>query len=240
MKRKLRRDLRLLQAWVIAATGGIAVLGMSWLTEAQDTRTRFEEIDVERINIVESDGRVRLVLANSERQADAVIAGRVLAPGRGRGAGMIFFNQEGDEVGGLIFSGRMDQNGPTASGSLTFDQYQQDQTVALQYVEGNGRRRAGLQIIDRPQRPLTELVDLTARRNAAADADDRASIQGEIDAFGQTKQRVYVGKSFAGDATLTLADADGRDRLVLSVDAAGAARIRFLDGAGNVVREIVP
>lgn len=240
MRHKLRRDLRLLQAWVVAATGGLVVLGMSWLTEAQGTRTRFEEIDVERINIVESDGRVRLVLANGARQADAVIGGRVLVPGRNRPAGLMFFNQEGDEVGGLIYSGRMGENGPIASGSLTFDQYQQDQTVALQYVEQNGRRRAGLAVIDRPQRPLPEYVDLVARRNAATSDDDRASIEGEIAAFGQTRQRVYVGKNLDGDATLTLADADGRERLALSVDAAGAARIRFLDSAGNVVREIVP
>jgi hypothetical protein len=240
MKQNLRRDLRLLQAWVIVATGALVVLGTSWFTEAQTARTRFTEIDVERINVVESDGRVRLVLANSARQADAVIGGRVLAPGRNRPAGMIFFNQEGDEVGGLIYSGRTGENGPIASGSLTFDQYRQDQTVALQYVEQNGRRRAGLAVIDRPQSPLPEYVDLVARRNAATNDNDRAAIEAEIAAFGQTKQRVYVGRSLEGEATLTLADADGRERLVLSVDPAGAARIRFLDGAGNVVREIVP
>jgi hypothetical protein len=130
MKRSLRRELRLLKVWVFASTAALVLLGAGWLT-AQPTRTRFDEIDVERINIVESDGRVRLVLANSSRQADAVIAGRVIAPGRSRPAGMIFFNQEGDEVGGLIFTGRAGANGPIASASLTFDQYHQDQTVAL-------------------------------------------------------------------------------------------------------------
>jgi hypothetical protein len=240
MKRTLRRDVRLLQAWVVVATAGLVVLGVSWLGEAQTARTRFEEIDVERINVVESDGTVRLVISNSARQADAVIAGRVIAPGRGRPAGMIFFNQQGDEVGGLIFSGREGQNGPIASGSLTFDQYQQDQTVQLQYVEQNGRRRAGLAVIDRPARPLTDYVDLVARREATTNGDERAAVQREIDAFGQAKQRMYVGKNLDGDATLTLADAQGRNRLSLSVDAAGAARIAFLDEAGNVVREIVP
>ena len=122
----------------------------------------------------------------------------------------------------------MGPNGPIASGSLTFDQYQQDQTVALQYVEQNGRRRAGLAVIDRPAAPLTELADLMARRDAATNDDDRATIQGEIEAFGQTKQRMYAGKNLEGDATLTLADAEGRERLALSVDGAGAARIRFL------------
>jgi hypothetical protein len=36
------------------------------------------------------------------------------------------------------------------------------------------------------------------------------------------------------------ASAEGRNRLTLGVDSAGAARIAFLDEAGNVVREIVP
>jgi hypothetical protein len=240
MNQALRRELRVLQAWAVATSAGLAILCVSWLTEAQATRTRFDEIDVERINIIDSDGKVRMVLANSARQADAVIAGRVIAAGRSRPAGMLFFNQEGDEVGGLVYSGRAGANGPDATASLTFDQFQQDQTVALQYVEQSGRRRAGLAIIDRPTRPLTELADLVARREAATNAEDRAAIQANIEAFGQTKQRMYVGKNLEGDATLTLADAEGRERLVLSVDAAGTARIRFLDEARNVVREIVP
>ena len=240
MKRTLRRELRLLQLWVLATTAALVVLGLSRLGETQATRTRFTEIDVERINILESDGTTRLVIASSARQADAVIAGRVVAPGRNRPAGLIFFNQLGDEVGGLVYSGRIGADGPVASGSLTFDQWQQDQTVALQYAEENGRRRAGLAIIDRPAKALTELVDLVARREAAGDDAERAAVQAEIAAFGQTKQRVYVGKNLAGDATLTLADAEGRERLTFSVDAAGAARIAFLDDAGNVVREIAP
>ena len=134
----------------------------------------------------------------------------------------------------------MGQNGPIASSSLTFDQYQQDQTVQLQYVEQNGRRRAGLAVIDRPAAPLTDYADLIARRDATTNADERAAVQSEIEAFGQTKQRMYVGKNLDGDATLTLADAEGRNRLTLSVDAAGAARIAFLDEGGNVVREIMP
>jgi hypothetical protein len=240
MKRRLRRDIRLLQISVLASLSGLAVLGVGVLGEAQTTRTRFEEIDVERINIVESDGRVRLVLANGARQADAVIDGRVLVPGRNRPAGLMFFNQQGDEVGGLIYGGRMGPNGPIASASLTFDQYQQDQTVALQYVEENGRRRAGLAVIDRPAESLVTYVDLVAKRQAAANDADRAEAQREIDAFGQTKQRVYVGKNLDGAATLSLADAEGRQRLVLSVDTAGAAKIQFLDTTGSVVREIVP
>ena len=39
-----------------------------------------------------------------------------------RQAGMIFFSELGDEVGGMVFSGRSQNGVPFASGSLTFDQ----------------------------------------------------------------------------------------------------------------------
>lgn len=131
MRRQLRRDIRLLKLWAFGSTCVLVLFAATVLTQGQPGGTRFEEISVERINIVERDGRVRLVLANSARQADAVMDGRVLVPGRNRPAGMIFFNDEGDEVGGLIFSGRRQDGRARATASLTFDQWKQDQTVAL-------------------------------------------------------------------------------------------------------------
>ena len=151
---------------------------------------------------------------------------------------MIFFNQQGDEVGGLIYSARRAER-PDRFGQPDVRQYQQDRRLRC-IRRADGRRRAGLAVIDRPAAPLTELADLMARRDAATNDDDRATIQGEIEAFGQTKQRMYAGKNLEGDATLTLADAEGRERLVLSVDGAGAARIRFLHDACNVFRESCP
>src|SRR5688572_24965713 len=147
MRRRLRRDIRLLKASAAISTLAITLLTGLGLAQAPPARQRFQEIDVERINVIERDGRVRLVLSNAERQADAVIDGRTIAPGRRRPAGMIFFNEEGDEVGGLVFAGGRQNGIPQASGSLTFDQFKQDQTVALQYAENGGRRRAGLAII---------------------------------------------------------------------------------------------
>ena len=52
--------------------------------------------------------------------------------------------------------------------------------------------------------------------------------------------RVFVGRNIDEAATLVLADADGRDRPVLSVAPEGQARIQFLDENGDTVRELVP
>ncbi|REM99046.1 hypothetical protein DSI35_23130, partial [Mycobacterium tuberculosis] len=54
-------------------------------------------------------------------------------------AGMLFFNDEGTENGGLIYNGSLDKNGKPSSGmSLTFDRYQQDQQMQLLGVDDAG------------------------------------------------------------------------------------------------------
>ena len=178
----------------------------------QSKKVAFEEIDVERINIIEKDGRVRLVLSNADRQTPILVNGRNVTPGIKRPAGIIFFTDEGEESGGLVFSGGTQTGG--AMTSLTFNQYKQDQTVALRYIEGQGKRQAGLEVIDRPDVPLTS-------RQAAL-------------------QRMFVGKDRDGNARLVLSDAQARPRLTLSVGRDGDPRVEFLDAAGHVVRQLKP
>jgi hypothetical protein len=240
MKRQLRRDIRLVKLWALASTILLVTLSGVALTQARSGGTKFEEISVERVNIVESDGRVRLVLANSSRQADAVIDGRVIVPGNTRAAGMMFFNELGDEVGGLIFSGREQNGRPRAMESLTFDQWKQDQTIALQYIDENGRRRAGLAIIDRPETSLRTVVERGERLKKATTDAERLAIEKESASSGRSAQRTFVGKDTEGRSTLALSDAQGRPRLVLAVEPDGRSSVRFLDESGRTVREIVP
>ena len=65
-------------------------------------------------------------------------------------AGMIFYNDEGTENGGLIFSGRKNDKGQVADAgvSLSFDRYGAGQTVQLAGVDDNENHFAGLQIND--------------------------------------------------------------------------------------------
>ena len=79
MRRQLRRDVRVLRYWAFVSTALLLfVSSVVVFSQAQRTVTRFDEISVERINVVERDGSVRLVIANGTRQADAVIDGRVI------------------------------------------------------------------------------------------------------------------------------------------------------------------
>ena len=60
MATKLERDVRFLKAYAAAST---IAFGVVLLTAFQPTKSRFTEIDVERLNLVEKSGKLDLVLA---------------------------------------------------------------------------------------------------------------------------------------------------------------------------------
>ena len=119
---------------------------------------RFEEIDVQRINIVESDGRVKMVITNQERFPDGVMDGRTFERTE-KYPGIVFYNSDGDESGGLTFRTLRLPDGVEANASLNFDQYKQDRTLQLFYGEYQEQRTAGLAIFDPPDVPLSQIMD---------------------------------------------------------------------------------
>jgi hypothetical protein len=229
---------------IAALTGCLGIGALIPLTLAsadpQPKVTTFDEINVQRLNIVEPNGRYRLVLANGARFPGLFMDGREYRHHSRSGGGMWFYNDDGDEVGGLTY--RSDASNRSASASLMFDQYKQDQTVGLQYSEGGGQRMAGLRVWDRPDYSIQPLMEMSDRAARAATDAERQRIRGEMQAFAQSQggvgaERVFAGKT-SGDAIVRLADPEGRPRLLLQVGADGTPSIEFLDEAGNVVRRI--
>jgi hypothetical protein len=237
MSRDLHAQVRILRIHAIVSTTlALILLASAYRSSA---RERFETIDVERINVVEKDGSVRLVIANMARSPGPIERGQPFGYAGGGRAGMIFYNDEGTENGGLIFGGRRDSTGRySASGSLTFDQYDQDQTIALQYVDDNGRRRSGLAINDYALGLSSLVVD---RRYKAArtitDSATRAESLRVLRAYFP-KERLYAGRGRDGAALLSLSDPAGRARLRLRVDSLGTASIEFLNESGQVTRRV--
>ena len=62
MDPKLRRDVRWLKIYALCSTAAFAVLALTAFQRpnAASKKTKFDEIDVERINVVEKDGKLRL------------------------------------------------------------------------------------------------------------------------------------------------------------------------------------
>lgn len=239
MDSKLQRDVRFLKAYSIIITLMLGVIAFSAIGQANQ-KNKFEEIDVERINIVEKDGKLKMVISNSERQHPGIIDGRTLS--RARPAGMLFFNEKGDECGGLSFNGNQKDGKATAGALLAFDRFNQDQTVAIQYGETNGQYSAGLRVWDRPDTSLGEVVDkLQAIQKMADGPEKEQSMQRLRETSGAgAAQRVFVGNTREKAAALLLYDAQSRPRVRLMVDAGGAARLEFLDEKGAVAHQFPP
>ncbi|HKB09574.1 MAG TPA: hypothetical protein VKD69_02930 [Vicinamibacterales bacterium] len=239
MTRTLRRRLRVLEIYC-AATLLIAIGAAASAFRQPAAPASFGEITAERINIVDANGTLRLVISNKDRMHPGVIGGKVIQRPRPY-AGFLFFNDQGDEAGGMTLTGRAENGRRTASAGLMFDQLGQDQTIGFEYAEDNGQRDAAFKVWDRPEAPLSDLVEQLNAANAIADpAERQAAVARARAAAPKPSQRVFVGKTRDRTASIVLADAQGRSRLALKVDADGAASIEFLDAAGAVVQRIAP
>jgi len=234
MEDKLRKEIHFLKIYAAALTAmciaGV-ICGFTWANE----KMKFDEIDVGRINIVEKDGTVKMIISNKDRAPDAIIGGRAYPRQGGNSPGIIFFNDKGDECGGLTFSGD-DRSGSSRAGSvLLFDQLNNDQTVGIMYGESAGKRNAGLHVWDRSDTHITKLIEKLDTIRAMKDGPEKTEAMKKARESGEFgAQRVFVGKDSDKNASVMLFDAKGKPRIRMSVDAAGAARLEFLDEAGKV------
>ncbi|HEY7289569.1 MAG TPA: hypothetical protein VH583_07000 [Vicinamibacterales bacterium] len=228
----------LLRAYIVLSSLTLVALCTAAFRQARPQN--LGEINVERINVIDRDGTLRLVLADKDRMHPGVVNGVTIDRARPT-AGLIFFNDEGDEVGGLTYTGSIRNGERNASGSLTFDQLKQDQTVGLRYIEEHGKRSAGLEVWDRSDAPISDLIEQLNAANTIADPVAREEAVKAVRAKAPPPpRRVFVGKDTDRSAAIALADAAGNPRLKLIVEGDGQARIEFLDGHGKVTRRVLP
>jgi hypothetical protein len=237
MRRSIRREMRFLRIYAITSSVVLVVLCTAAFRQSAVTG-KFDELTVGRMNIVDGDGTLRLVISNKDRMHPGIIDGKTIDRERPV-AGLLFFNEEGDEVGGLTFTGREVNGERRANAGIMFDQFKQDQTIGISYGESDGRRTAGLQVWDRPDTPLGELID---KLNAARKISDPAAREKAIAAIRASAplapRRLFAGKLPDRSAAVSLSDAAGKPRLTLTVDAGGNPRIEFLDENGKVVARV--
>lgn len=218
-------------------TGAALVAGTMLLTAAAQP-TKFQTIDVERINVRERDGTLRFVLASRDAFPGSFDHGKEIdRPDRKHAAGMLFLNDEGTENGGLIWAGRKNAAGEVNAGaSLTFDRYGNDQTLQLLQTDNGTHDGSALIFSDRPATPL----DSAAIRRAETIADPQTREQALQKAGAGGAPRLFIGRSRDRNAIVMLQDKVGRPRLMMSVEADGQASILFLNENGETVRKITP
>lgn len=213
---------------------------------AASDSAKFDTIDVQRINVREADGTLRMVVSNNARMPNGIFKGKEYPhPNQGkRGAGLMFYNDEGSEVGGLTFRGAKGPNGKgRGSVHMSFDQYEQDQVLVLQQSDRGGVHEAGLWINDRPEESLIGMIAEYARISSLPQPERDRRWQKIVEEHAknyQGGQRLFVGKDESRAAILDMKDAENRTRLRLRVEADGEAKIEFLDADGKVRRTLAP
>lgn len=242
MDDQIRREVRLLKGYAVFSTLLLGVLFLAAFGSGAQ-KVKFVEIDVERINIVEPDGKLRMVLSNRPRSTGPIYKGEPFGyPGGGR-PGIIFFNDEETENGGLTFTGSEGPDGRyRASSGFSFDQFNQDQVLYLQYNDDNGTRRVGLTVADRAHVDIFDLIQQRDSINELPDSAARAealrALMAPRDGEPLAAQRVYVGRDAARSAVVNLSDPAGRPRLRLRVDSTGAPSLEFLNDSGRVTSRL--
>jgi hypothetical protein len=233
------RAISLLVAINVATLGALVFLV---LTGFAPPRARFEEITAERINIVSPAGKTVIAISNKEHIAAPVMGGKTypvtISEGREHMAGTIFFNQDGDEMGGLVFNSFKQANGKVAGiGHLSFDRYSDNQVLALQYKENASGVQAGLTFYDRPAngkfKASLDLFD-EARTASPGRLAEIKRTSTEMSSDGELGvERVFIGSKNQA-AQFLLKDSKGRVRARLIVDANDEAKLEFLDDTGKV------
>src|SRR4051812_39813080 len=162
----------------------------------------FDEINVRRINVREPDGTLRLVISNRARLPGVIVRGKEQPAVDRPQAGMLFYNDEGSENGGLVFSGHQNATGQAtdSGGSLSFDRYAGNQVVQLAGVDDSTDHIVGLIVSD---------TDAQGNRRVFVGHDkDGAARVALMDGSGRT--RIVLQVTSDGNPTLSFLDSNGQ------------------------------
>lgn len=195
------------------------------------------EITTERLNIVGKDGNKYVVLSNPERQALATINGKPVDPDATERnvAGLLFFNEDGDEIGGLVYG----IDSTDSYQLLTFDQRKSDQIMALrkdEYLDGGEwKKQYGLLLQERSDKQNDVITSELRKIESIKDSVLREK---ELEKFYNNPDhiapyRLFIGRTFSDEFGLYLMDENNKTRLQIYIDKDGVPHIESIDKNGE-------
>ncbi|TGD58891.1 hypothetical protein [Flavobacterium humi] len=240
----MNRELVFLRTF--AATTALGAIMLTTSAFQKSGNAKFGEIDVERINIVEKDGTVKMILTNVDKfpNSGEKVNNRLVTENRKKRSGMLFFNEEGIECGGFIYDGQKNANGHSSGLSLTYDQYDGDQVMQLlnqDYKEGNKRTVASSLVFnDRPTEESQEKsMKIMKELEILGQTDPQATKKKYKEYAAQgligSTTRVMLGKTKSQNNGLFLFDDKGMPKAMFYVDKDNKAKLDFYDDNGNVI-----
>jgi hypothetical protein len=237
MDNKIQTQIQKLKLYNTFLT--IVIISLFFLSFREQQKKKFDEISVERINIIEKDGSLKMVIANKKLLPPVYLNGKLISknPAPDRGPGMLFYNEEGDEIGGYLFGGG---NGKGNYGHISMDQYKQDQVIRMKYAEqmdGNERlTSAGILVQGQPMNINSDAIAAFYDSVAViTDKELRRKLIKDFRSKLDANNSLFVGKSQDNAYGLFLTDKKNKERLNLYIDKNGNPKLEFLDTAGKVI-----
>jgi len=215
----------------------------------------FETINAQRINIVEPDGRKRLLIFGSAHMPGPVIEGheyssKLRGGGGGNAAGMIFLNDDENEMGGVLWAGKKIGDNYLQEFYFSIDPYLQNELVSFYVSDQNGKREVRFTLFDRPFDPdgFKNLINSYDQYIKVKEKEPEKAkeimqhVNNYIKKFVANgtwePQRFVLVKRQDGYAGIKLYDKGGRLKVEVCVDSSGTPSVEFYNERGKVVKEI--
>ncbi len=240
----MKKELTFLR--ILSSLSFIGIIFLLTTAFKGNYKQKFTEIDVERINIIEKDGTVKMIITNVDRFPNGKdsINNRATNETRKKRSGLLFFNEEGIECGGFIYDGQKTSKGHSSGLSLTYDQYNGDQVMQLlteDYQDENERFVASsLAFNDRAINETQEKSAEIMKELYALQKENPKLMREKYKAYEEQGliggvPRIILGKTRDKSNGLFLFDDKGMPKAMFYIDKNNSAKLDFYDDKGNVI-----
>ncbi|MFI5350438.1 MAG: hypothetical protein ACHQ2Z_12900 [Elusimicrobiota bacterium] len=226
MSERIRRGIMFV--WLAALTAA-AVFGRGWGVR------RIDELTVQRINVVEPDGTLRLVIANKARFPGTPLKNKEISRPDRDMSGLLYMDNEGTEIGGFTWGG-LQKDGKTDSfGHLSFDRYDGDENLSFDTGEKDGKMETSMAINDSWS---SSVAMLESERIRSLPAAEQKTAWKKWHQDYPSRTRIVLARLKDQSAMQVMTDPQGRARIILKVAPDGAPSIELLDAEGKVTSRL--
>jgi hypothetical protein len=236
--RSIRREIQTLRVYALITT---VLAGVFLIGAVHEARTdRFDRLTVHRIDVVDREGKLAMVITDHDDFPPPVINGKTGKRSSGDDEnGIVFYNQLGNEQGALLWDGRIDKKTGAASSAtvLSYDSVKTDQLLQVDDGYDNGHQSAYMVGWNRPDATTPAFTQFLAEVHATTTEAQRSAViarHPELRAY----RRFFVGYDEENTARVTLHDGKGKPRLTMFVAPDGTAKLQFLGADGKVSYEL--
>lgn len=242
LETKLLRQIRVLQGCIVILLFAVALLWINTFYPLIPIQ-HFRAIDAQQINILGKNGILKAKLSNAAGFHHGYRASHDVP----MFSGLMFYNEEGEETGGLIYHGHAIPGGQDSDVSLTMDQYHQDQNVYLNHTEHvDAKERLisdGLQINSRPDWTKIKQEYAIYAQMEKLPPDQQKALARQALRNGQiSTRRLFIGarrgdkENVPYDNTgLFIKNRLGQDAIKLYVDYNNTPHLEFYDSSGKLM-----